>query len=99
MDATNTFQIQVFLSCILLFGAMSAKSLEVGYYKCTNTCPQAEEIVKGIVYKYVSQEPGLGAGLIRMFFHDCFVRVYKHIYIILICTPYIYFFSFLINGS
>ncbi|XP_078171832.1 peroxidase 2-like [Carex rostrata] len=74
MEAKNTFQIQVFLSCILLFGALSTKSLEVGYYKCTNTCPQAEEIVRGVVYKYVLQEPGLGAGLIRMFFHDCFVR-------------------------
>jgi peroxidase len=79
MDARNALQIQVFLSCILLFGAMSTKSLEVGYYKCQNTCPQAEDIVKGVVYKYVSQEPGLGAGLIRMFFHDCFVRVQIYI--------------------
>ncbi|KAJ4799217.1 Peroxidase [Rhynchospora pubera] len=74
MGARNAFQIIVFLSCILIFGTMSATSLEVDYYKCKQTCPQAEEIVKGVVYNYVSKEPGLGAGLIRMFFHDCFVR-------------------------
>ncbi|KAJ1703302.1 hypothetical protein LUZ63_003081 [Rhynchospora breviuscula] len=74
MGARNAFQIIVFLSCILIFGTMSATSLEVDYYKCKQICPQAEEIVKGVVYNYVSKEPGLGAGLIRMFFHDCFVR-------------------------
>jgi hypothetical protein len=95
MDTRYALQIQVFLSCILLFGAMSAKSLEIGHYKCKNTCPQAEDIVKGVVYKYVSQEPGLGAGLIRMFFHDCFVRVYKliiKIFLINTYTVYIFFF-------
>ncbi|XP_078169177.1 peroxidase 2-like [Carex rostrata] len=75
MGARNTYQILVFLSCIILFGVMSTTSLEVGYYtKCDKPCPQAELIVKAVVHKYIAMDPGFGAGVIRMFFHDCFVR-------------------------
>ncbi|KAF3334702.1 peroxidase 5-like protein [Carex littledalei] len=77
MGARNTYQILVFLSsCILLFGVMSTTSLEVGYYtKSAKPCPQAEQIVKKVVDKYIAKDPGFGAGVTRMFFHDCFVRV------------------------
>eukprot|EP00250_Pteridium_aquilinum_P012260 c20605_g1_i2 orf=458-1492(+) len=44
----------------------------VGFYK--NTCPKAESIIQTVVGDAISRNRGLGAGLLRLHFHDCFVQ-------------------------
>ncbi|XP_062119949.1 peroxidase 5-like [Humulus lupulus] len=56
---------------ILSFRSVHSQ-LRVGFYR--NTCSLAEFIVKDEVMKAFFADRGVAAGLLRMHFHDCFVR-------------------------
>lgn len=46
--------------------------LRVGFYNAK--CPQAESIVRGVTTSFFKADKSIPAGLLRMHFHDCFVR-------------------------
>nr|CAB3491485.1 unnamed protein product [Digitaria exilis] len=66
-----SFRPWILVSCTLLLAA-ACHGLQVGFYQ--KTCPSAEALVRAEVQKAVVKDAGLGAGLIRMLFHDCFVE-------------------------
>lgn len=40
-----------------------------------NVCPQALPIIKSVVQRAIFRERRIGASLLRLHFHDCFVNV------------------------
>ncbi|KAJ8554538.1 hypothetical protein K7X08_025216 [Anisodus acutangulus] len=59
--------------CILLgIVGCSHAQLQLNFY--AKSCPQAEKIIEDYVQKHIPNAPSLAASLLRLQFHDCFVR-------------------------
>ncbi|XP_076930446.1 peroxidase 3-like [Bidens hawaiensis] len=59
------------LVLLVIFGSVKG-DLQLGFY--ASSCPKAEKIVQDYVNEHIPNAPSLAAALIRMHFHDCFVR-------------------------
>lgn len=71
MKASSIFFL---ISLVAALGACSTGGeLRKNFYE--ETCPEAENIVHNIVWKNAALNPTLAAKLLRVHFHDCFVRV------------------------
>ncbi|CAA0167225.1 unnamed protein product [Arabidopsis thaliana] len=71
MAIKNILALVVLLSVVGVSVAIP-QLLDLDYYR--SKCPKAEEIVRGVTVQYVSRQKTLAAKLLRMHFHDCFVR-------------------------
>uniref|UniRef100_A0A803NDW0 peroxidase n=1 Tax=Chenopodium quinoa TaxID=63459 RepID=A0A803NDW0_CHEQI len=53
-------------------GASNAWLMQPDFY--ASSCPNVEQIVYNTMKQAVSKEPRMGASILRLFFHDCFVN-------------------------
>uniref|UniRef100_A0A0D3F2W7 Peroxidase n=1 Tax=Oryza barthii TaxID=65489 RepID=A0A0D3F2W7_9ORYZ len=78
----DPFRVRVFLLGALLLVAVSchggfggvgvAEGLSTRYY--AKTCPAVESVVRSVMARAVAADRRMGASVLRLFFHDCFVN-------------------------
>ncbi|KAL2931535.1 Peroxidase 27 [Bienertia sinuspersici] len=57
----------------IIHHSVNGYGLMVGFYEAS--CPQDEAITKKVINEVIAIAPSLSGPLLRLFFHDCFVRV------------------------
>ncbi|KAF3789568.1 Peroxidase 5 [Nymphaea thermarum] len=62
----------LFFSIVFVLPLAIHGDLRVGFYQ--ETCPLAEAITRGTIFAAAVLNPGIVPGLVRLHFHDCFVR-------------------------
>jgi hypothetical protein len=65
--------LQLLTVAALLAGAAAGGGLSTSFY--SKKCPDVQSIVRAGVASAVAAEKRMGASILRMFFHDCFVNV------------------------
>lgn len=67
------------LVCIVVVAATivipTSAQLSASFYN--RVCPQALPAIRRVVKQAIFREPRIGASLLRLHFHDCFVNVIK----------------------
>ncbi|MFS7986734.1 putative peroxidase [Helianthus anomalus] len=68
----NNRLILIFIFLATFITLAIGQGTRVGFYQ--TSCPRAETIVRSVVQSAVNSNAAIAPGLLRMFFHDCFVN-------------------------
>jgi len=71
LNCSRLTMISLVLS-VLIIGSANAQ-LSTNFY--SKTCPKLSTTVKSTLQTAISKEARMGASILRLFFHDCFVNV------------------------
>ncbi|KAF9624410.1 hypothetical protein IFM89_011335 [Coptis chinensis] len=69
---SNKYSLFSILIFITVVSSPVLAQLSVGFYG--RTCPSVYDTVRAATRSVINREPRMGASLIRLFFHDCFVN-------------------------
>ncbi|KAI3953795.1 hypothetical protein MKW98_017619 [Papaver atlanticum] len=72
MANSNGFSYFLFVIVVMSVAATSSDALSTTFYQ--KVCPQALPVIKRVVTDVVNRERRMGASLLRLHFHDCFVN-------------------------
>ncbi|XLU35272.1 hypothetical protein S245_034636, partial [Arachis hypogaea] len=72
MPTSQLMTMLVFLIILVHIALVSSLNLRPGYY--SETCPEAEFIVRDVMKRALMREPRSVASVMRFQFHDCFVN-------------------------
>lgn len=78
MASCNTSSLLLGLLVLVLIHFNGINALSSNYYD--QTCPMAESTVTSVVKKAMLNDQTVPAALLRMHFHDCFIRVNQMLY-------------------
>ena len=78
---------------ILCLAASASAQLSPRFY--ARSCPRLLDTVRRVVTAAVAQEPRMGASLLRLHFHDCFVQASPSYRLPLLSINLFYFRIFL----
>jgi len=73
LSSSSIILLAVIISLLGAFTGSSNAQLTTNFY--SNSCPQLFSTVGFVVQNATQVEPRMGASLLRLFFHDCFVNV------------------------
>jgi peroxidase len=70
------------IALLLVLAGTSSAQLSTSFY--STSCPGLYGAVKSVVQAAIAREKRMGASIVRLFFHDCFVQVLASYYFLII---------------
>nr|XP_043611353.1 cationic peroxidase 1-like [Erigeron canadensis] len=71
-SSNSLFKVSTFILCLWVLFGTSSGQLTANFY--ARTCPNFRSVITRAVNSAVSSEARMGASLLRLHFHDCFVQ-------------------------